>query len=266
MFLNRYPPEEWCPPHAFNEEHQSFGHFPVPKQLFGQPVGVAMFRHPVRRLYSAYAHGKHRIGMHWEKAAILKKNVSTPLEYVRFPGIAGCSTKMMLGKPCSGPFQINNKAVVRAILSLRTNLAFVGITEAWNESVCLFHAMFGGRATAASFENVRPAVARNHTYNAENAKAQISIQDDPFDYRLYKAAKTLFVQRLHQYGIKVPASLNDPLDARLSASDLEDLDNSQGDDVENNDDDGDGNDGSDGGDGGDGGGDNAGERNPAREQ
>ena len=36
-------------------------------------------------------------------------------------------------------------------------MAFVGMTEAWDLSVCLFHAMFGGECLAVEFNNSRPS-------------------------------------------------------------------------------------------------------------
>ncbi len=34
-----------------------------------------------------------------------------------------------------------------------SKLAFVGITEEWDESVCLFHRMFGGHIHPMEFKN-----------------------------------------------------------------------------------------------------------------
>lgn len=41
------------------------------------------------------------------------------------------------------------------LLSNETVMAFVGITEFWKESVCLFHAMFGGNVTKHELDNIR---------------------------------------------------------------------------------------------------------------
>jgi len=38
--------------------------------------------------------------------------------------------------------------------------AFVGLTDYWTETVCLFHAMYGGPVTKHELDNVRPGVAR----------------------------------------------------------------------------------------------------------
>ena len=44
----------------------------------------------------------------------------------------------------------------KALQRLQDGFKFVGLTEYWEASVCLFHAMFGGECDAMEFENTRP--------------------------------------------------------------------------------------------------------------
>lgn len=63
---------------------------------------------------------------------------------MRFPGIAGCYTKMLTHRFCAEAVPLTLSDLRRAENRLRSGMAFVGLTEAWNASVCLFHAQHGG--------------------------------------------------------------------------------------------------------------------------
>ena len=62
-----------------------------------------------------------------------------------FPGLRGCMTKMILGKQCSERYQLTNSDLEEAKRLVRSELAFVGIAEKWQESVRLFHSLHGGQ-------------------------------------------------------------------------------------------------------------------------
>ena len=62
-----------------------------------------------------------------------------------FPGLRGCMTKMVLGKQCSERYQLTNADLEEAKRLVRSELAFVGIVEKWQESVRLFHSLHGGK-------------------------------------------------------------------------------------------------------------------------
>jgi hypothetical protein len=53
-------------------------------------------------------------------------------------------TKMVLGKQCSERYHLTMADLEEAKRVVRTELAFVGITERWQESVRLFHSLHGG--------------------------------------------------------------------------------------------------------------------------
>ena len=60
--------------------------------------------------------------------------------------------------PLSLPL-IRLQELKQAVSFLRSEkMAFVGLTDYWTESICLFHAMFGGNITAHEFTNTRPGV------------------------------------------------------------------------------------------------------------
>lgn len=77
--------------------------------------------------------------------------------------------------------------------------AFVGLTEDWNDSICLFHAMYGSELSSHSFENVRSTASFTPQY--KSTVAQLDPADDPHDWAFYVAAKVIFRQRQRIYGL-----------------------------------------------------------------
>lgn len=109
---------------------------------------------------------------------------------------------------------------VRAIRRLKTAFAFVGITEFWSESICLFHRQLGGDSGELELGNVRPGVhAMNETSRcrldvknqqvkpAEDGRLGVheSAALDPFDTVVYQAALRLFLERCQHFQVKLPS-------------------------------------------------------------
>lgn len=99
---------------------------------------------------------------------------------------------------------------------LRHNFAFIGLTEAWETSVCLFHRQFGGAMHPNEVANLRPAEIEHYAETfrvASHADMQeLTIEDDPYDYEIYVLARQLFIERLQRYGLMVPPRLSHPPD------------------------------------------------------
>ena len=80
------------------------------------------------------------------------------IEYVRMH--RACQGRMVLGLHCESKrkaplyFEATGKQKAQAVATVE-NMAFVGLTDYWHESICLFHAMFGGRITKHEMDNVR---------------------------------------------------------------------------------------------------------------
>ena len=138
---------------------------------------AAFFRRPEDRIVSAYYDGRHANGFspgtsrELLAASVQRKANHTcairrggsnngtttetyrnPLEcFVRFPGIAGCASRMLTGENCADDATRGDGTdnVRDAIDAVSNRLGFVGLTEEWDESVCHFHRMFGRRKGAA---------------------------------------------------------------------------------------------------------------------
>lgn len=173
----------------------------------GRPIcSLALFRDPRVRLYSSFA-SRHAQGMAPKEKRRLRETVRTVHDYALFPGIAGCQVKMMLGKECAAAYSPNAAGLIEAKRRLVASLGFVGLTEHYDLSVCLLHAMWGGTPQETSFQNVRPTSKFATGYNSTDAARHLRFEDDPLDAELYFEARRIFVTRLREHGLAVPADL-----------------------------------------------------------
>ena len=106
---------------------------------------------------------------------------------------AGCQTRMVLGQSCWSHEPLNHSELKAAQRRLE-QFAFVGITDRYDESVCLFHAMAGGSRgpVAVEFEDVRRDAAA-HTHNTSHLLTGLK---DPYDGPLYEKAVAIFERNL----------------------------------------------------------------------
>jgi V8-like Glu-specific endopeptidase len=146
--------EPLCPLDAFF--HPPHGHIPLPLILHSRRRALTMIRHPLRRLQSAFTHERHHVGMDPDDA--WKVMSTTTVEgYARFPGIAACQTKMILGHGCASNVLVTKDDALTAMHVLEHAFVFVGVTDRWNQSVALFHAMYGGAVQPFELSNLRPS-------------------------------------------------------------------------------------------------------------
>ena len=120
------------------------------------------------------------------------------------------------------PLTLNASHVAEAVRRIEQDIAFVGLTERFDESVCLFHRRFGGRPVPAQFVNVRPMVnhtaksgapassastaRRTGTARARGAMAMAAAAaaaqiDDPWDTAVHAAARARFERDLQAAGL-----------------------------------------------------------------
>lgn len=162
---------------------------------------VAMFRQPEQRLLSDfYAMGPLQVfdpdkGMYWPYST----RTPSPQEYAEYAaGMAvrqltmnGLATAFLMPMPSFENVQL-------AIRRLETGFAFVGITEHWDLSVCLFRAMFGGECDTTDFLNTRP------TFNSSTTSYDTSVLNgwtDNIDGPVFERASELFENSLRLYNV-----------------------------------------------------------------
>lgn len=85
--------------------------------------------------------------------------------------------------------------VQEAIDRLKTGFSFIGITEQWNLSICLFNKMFGQACSAIQFEDTRPTKGNESmAYDT----AGMNGWRDQYDNKVYDAAMAIFESNLNK--------------------------------------------------------------------
>ena len=128
---------------------------------------VGMFRQPSQRLLSArdYMH-RHRgcCKTDWglsRKQGERARAAATAAAFASLPGMRGCMAKMLLGGRCCDIVgrQQTLARLPRAVAFVEQTMAFVGLLEEWERSVCLWHAKFGGPLFAAELRGTEVVIA-----------------------------------------------------------------------------------------------------------
>jgi len=148
---------------------------------------VGMFRQPEQRLISGFHQNCHDV----------EGNNHSLIEYREM--VAGCSVKMLNGKECGANTEVDRGMVETATRRVDEGFAFVGLTDEWALSVCLFHAMFGGDCHAREFKNVRPGVKHADHENYDTSALEGWV--DPFDGALYAHTAKIFWANTAKYGV-----------------------------------------------------------------
>jgi len=182
--------------------HEECDHWPVSETVFRQFRGrfAGLFRQPEQRLVSAFHDKGGGEGPIQTYAERVKGTVVMQLagqaageQFLRWPG---------RGYSCGGHGAATQDKpepnLGLAINRLSVGFMFVGLMEAYDLSVCLFHAMYGGECLAVEFENMRPGVQHEKRYNASNVLGRWK---DRIDGKLYEAAAKRFWSDIKKYRV-----------------------------------------------------------------
>ena len=200
----------------------SHTHTPYVRERHGVGTAVTLVRSPRARLVSAWFFGLREVGhpmlplghpekdlSAWDKAARrrLKRAMPTIQAYARYPGIAHCQTKMVLGIHCGEAVDVTPEMSREAVRRLR-DFRFVGVQDHWSASVQLALAEFNATSSA---ELVKSAQARHQYTKRERAAALANLTDyeDVYDEALYDAAAALLRGRCAARGILVEANAHE---------------------------------------------------------
>jgi hypothetical protein len=158
---------------------------------------MTIMRDPSQRLLSGYHFHTHG----WPSSREVPKSAE---QYAK--GMSGCNVRMLTrdGFSCSEQTKPAAEEVKLAQQRLREGFSFIGLTEEWDLTVCLFHAKFGGQCTVHEFANRRPTIWRPGQKDANGTKwaiAELNGYQDPWDEALYATAKGLFQADLSRYGV-----------------------------------------------------------------
>mmetsp|Transcript_5156 Transcript_5156/g.7261 ORF Transcript_5156/g.7261 Transcript_5156/m.7261 type:complete len:307 (-) Transcript_5156:693-1613(-) len=202
-FQRKYSFEIWFKG-TFWEKDQNFGnHFTISDQVYQDYYGhfFCMFRNPVHRAESAYNYFR---------------SSREPKEYAR--RIAGLAVKQIAGQQYGLSCLWEQKFGCKQGIIPNTDLAierlkafaFIGITEYWDLSICLFHLLFGGQCLPIEFQNTRPGGTTNlkaeqHPLSKHNDSSRYNNTFAGFydkdDWRLYRKALSWFLNQLRLHSV-----------------------------------------------------------------
>lgn len=163
---------------------------------------VGFFRQPSQRLISGYYNALHASGFDSVTNSMLHEKCGSQGAgcYASFPGIAGCTARMLTGLDCADgnadPDSFDGGAShLEDALKNIDRMAFVGLTERWDDSICLFHRMFGGRMSTAQMVDFHQGSSNGNAYDESELDGFI----DSVDEKIYATAKTRFEALLSEH-------------------------------------------------------------------
>merc|ERR1719343_1093133 len=154
-------------------------------------------------MLSSYDHNLHDWPSLGSRFMSMERSSISITEYAEV--VQGCTVRMLTHKSesldsmshCGDMSELTSDDVTLAESRLE-NFAFVGLTEEWDLSICLWRAMFGGSCYGSDFGDTR--LPRG----AKSAHHDTSILDgfvDRFDGQLYKKALDIFAAQMQLYGV-----------------------------------------------------------------
>lgn len=190
------------------------GHTPIrAHEVRGHIALAGMFRAPAQRLISGFHHTEYNVadsmiapGMAPDQRKMMQRGArGDPGKYARWPGIAGCATKMLLGWQCASAHRLSAADTEHAIHVL-SRFAFVGLIEQWAASVCIFHALMsrgsaivreeltlthaGAKRTAAGAGGSGSSLGPANTFRYDESALRGFV--DVHDERVYAVARRRF--------------------------------------------------------------------------
>ena len=189
------------------------------------PHVVTFFRHPTQRLLSALVHFvgcyqqagcaccSYRGSSGWGWSALTRHeaihavrlsngSLAAVADVLRARhGLVSCQAKMLLGMGCHAPTDRLTRAQIASAAALvRDRLAFVGLSERYRESVCLWHATYGGAVWSFEVQGSRDP---GPEHDASVLGANFT---DEADDIVYAAAQERFGNEVRRTGTSVRIS------------------------------------------------------------
>jgi hypothetical protein len=160
-----------------------------------------MLRHPWNRLVSQFHYflsnpSTDLLAPEIETTVMLQ-NVTNIRDFITYPGIANCMTKLLNGIQCGVNMDLTEQhgAYARGVLA---SMAGFGLTEKFNSSVCLFYWMYGGEIRNHYFSSFREGSYEKLPIEKALSKEDIDVfrHSERFDLDLYQFADELFLHRM----------------------------------------------------------------------
>jgi hypothetical protein len=183
--------------------------------VFHKPLGgiysavkghvVSLFRQPEQRIISSYWQEVLFFGSFTEEEVSVidyaRQFAGYQFKFIlssaKFSGIEGKGMLMETSTNTPPPSPAN---IALALQHLREGFAFVGLTEEWDLSVCLFHAKFGAKCSVEDFLDVHPGIVRNSTsdlYDTTGLHGWV----DATDREIYQEATRIYKADMQRFGV-----------------------------------------------------------------
>ena len=188
------------------------GHAGGPRKEHKVPLVVTMLRHPVSRLISGFFHNFHDCTNMKNRYKLRHKHVTDTqfwenmianetivLEYAKCT--QGMATLMLNGYyrkhvPFQEPTVEETATAIRRIM----HIAFVGIQEEWNKSVCLYRAMYGRKdMSTLPFAAGRVSPHKDELRMKLRAALERLGWHDEAEHMVYESALLRFRKDEHKY-------------------------------------------------------------------
>lgn len=113
--------------------------------------------------------------------------------------VENCTANMLTGRSCSEPGDVDVNQAIDAI----NKLGFVGLTDEWTLSICLWHRMFGGGIVPAEFNHAKRGVisSRSHGFGSYDHHALLGHWRPRADMRVFEAATQRFWKDIERLGV-----------------------------------------------------------------
>jgi len=186
------------------------GHAPVAPEDLKKFSGhlVTLVRRPLERTISGFYHDLHDCKSMQQELGCSETNNKTECgsNVTNFKPYAacvrGCTARMLLGYGCGDPNGVTAEThptlADDAVQVLRTNFGFVGLSDNWAATICLWHARFGGDCLASEMFDTRPG-----GYDADPAFDD-EWEGDSVDEQVYAAGAARFWQEMNEHGLTTP--------------------------------------------------------------
>ena len=225
--------------HYFWEKRKSFdGHDEISPAAWDRYKGhfVGFFRNPAHRAHSAYHHFPTPLHSPDCTRIVSEREYAERVRGTMVKMVAGqasgldchvASHQLIKGMPyknlCDQRYEPD---VPLALSRLRHGFSFVGLTEAWALSICLFHAVFGGPCMPVEFSNSRPGHYARKTASSPGSpggsgatagttglpRGVTPVDDgtgrdafagyvDEYDWEFYRAVEQRFYRDLERYNV-----------------------------------------------------------------
>merc|ERR1719281_1303106 len=172
---------------------------------------VMMVRAPKSRISSGYIHNfhdcyplqkKYNLEENAHPAFALDGNIESDILEEYAICVQSCTVNMLIGRGCEYarkdeievPSDEERASDAQTAISRLRKFGFVGLTDQWDLSICLWHAKFGGECLAAEFTNLHQARVE---YDEGSFPESLHLNDQD----LYDEAAELFAKELEKYDV-----------------------------------------------------------------